>query len=246
MALTSSAGRCSATAASAVPTARRRRRGRGYRRNRSHRTRGRYESGRAAVAAAPDFVVRGRTTSGEVAWSYLVLGVQHILGGVDHLLFVLGTAADRARRQAHRRHRHRVHRRAQHHAGRRDASAGCTCPARRWKHDRAQHRVRGVGSGARTARPPGLTARAPWIVAFSFGLLHGFGFAGALAEVGLPQTRDSDRAADVQRRRRSGAADVHRRRARDRRLAETVHRALASSDSLRCSRTRSARWRCSG
>jgi hypothetical protein len=25
-------------------------------------------------------------------------------------------------------------------------------------------------------------------VAFSFGLLHGFGFAGALAEVGLPQT----------------------------------------------------------
>ena len=34
----------------------------------------------------------------------------------------------------------------------------------------------------------GLTARAPWVVAFSFGLLHGFGFAGALAEVGLPQT----------------------------------------------------------
>lgn len=33
----------------------------------------------------------------------------------------------------------------------------------------------------------GLTARAPWIVAFSFGLLHGFGFAGALSEVGLPQ-----------------------------------------------------------
>lgn len=32
----------------------------------------------------------------------------------------------------------------------------------------------------------GLTYRAPWIVAFSFGLLHGFGFAGALANVGLP------------------------------------------------------------
>jgi hydrogenase/urease accessory protein HupE len=29
--------------------------------------------------------------------------------------------------------------------------------------------------------------RAPWIVAFIFGLLHGFGFAGALAETGLPQ-----------------------------------------------------------
>ena len=36
-------------------------------------------------------------------------------------------------------------------------------------------------------RRPGLAARKPWVVAFSFGLLHGLGFAGALAEVGLPQ-----------------------------------------------------------
>ncbi len=34
---------------------------------------------------------------------------------------------------------------------------------------------------------PSLTARNPWIVAFAFGLLHGFGFAGALGEIGLPQ-----------------------------------------------------------
>jgi hypothetical protein len=33
----------------------------------------------------------------------------------------------------------------------------------------------------------GITARAPWLVALSFGLLHGFGFAGALTEIGLPQ-----------------------------------------------------------
>jgi hydrogenase/urease accessory protein HupE len=33
----------------------------------------------------------------------------------------------------------------------------------------------------------GITEHAPWIVAFTFGLLHGFGFAGALSEVGLPQ-----------------------------------------------------------
>jgi hydrogenase/urease accessory protein HupE len=32
-----------------------------------------------------------------------------------------------------------------------------------------------------------LTARWPWVVAFSFGLLHGFGFAGALTELGLPR-----------------------------------------------------------
>ena len=33
----------------------------------------------------------------------------------------------------------------------------------------------------------GLAARQPWLVAFAFGLLHGLGFAGALAEIGLPQ-----------------------------------------------------------
>ena len=33
---------------------------------------------------------------------------------------------------------------------------------------------------------PGLAAKRPWLIAFVFGLLHGLGFAGALAEVGLP------------------------------------------------------------
>jgi hydrogenase/urease accessory protein HupE len=32
-----------------------------------------------------------------------------------------------------------------------------------------------------------LTSKRPWLVAFTFGLLHGFGFAGALANIGLPQ-----------------------------------------------------------
>jgi hypothetical protein len=31
-----------------------------------------------------------------------------------------------------------------------------------------------------------LAQRIPWVIAFGFGLLHGLGFAGALAEVGLP------------------------------------------------------------
>jgi hydrogenase/urease accessory protein HupE len=34
---------------------------------------------------------------------------------------------------------------------------------------------------------PSLASERPWLVAFSFGLLHGLGFAGALAEVGLPE-----------------------------------------------------------
>ena len=32
-----------------------------------------------------------------------------------------------------------------------------------------------------------MTADYPWLVAFVFGLLHGFGFAGALSDVGLPE-----------------------------------------------------------
>ena len=41
----------------------------------------------------------------------------------------------------------------------------------------ALHKIRGQES---------LTTRRPWLIAFTFGLLHGFGFAGALSEVGLP------------------------------------------------------------
>jgi hypothetical protein len=34
---------------------------------------------------------------------------------------------------------------------------------------------------------PTWTRRFPWAVAFAFGLVHGLGFAGALADIGLPQ-----------------------------------------------------------
>lgn len=33
----------------------------------------------------------------------------------------------------------------------------------------------------------GMASRFPWLVSFTFGLLHGFGFAGALADIGLPE-----------------------------------------------------------
>jgi hypothetical protein len=35
--------------------------------------------------------------------------------------------------------------------------------------------------------PPGLISQRPWMVAFMFGLLHGLGFAGALMDIGLPE-----------------------------------------------------------
>jgi hydrogenase/urease accessory protein HupE len=41
---------------------------------------------------------------------------------------------------------------------------------------------------AECLRPPGsLAHRAPWLVTFAFGLLHGMGFASALLETGLPE-----------------------------------------------------------
>jgi hydrogenase/urease accessory protein HupE len=32
----------------------------------------------------------------------------------------------------------------------------------------------------------GIAAKAPWMVAFAFGLIHGLGFAGGLSDIGLP------------------------------------------------------------
>jgi len=37
-----------------------------------------------------------------------------------------------------------------------------------------------------TSAAPSLTRRYPWVVALSFGLLHGLGFAAALSEIGIP------------------------------------------------------------
>jgi hydrogenase/urease accessory protein HupE len=135
----------------------------------------------------PEFTVAGTTSTGDVAWSYLVLGVEHILGGIDHLLFVLalllivrgGTrivATITAFTVAH--------------------SLTLVAATLGWVHVpgppvEATIALSIVFVAAEVVHGRygklGLTARAPWVVAFTFGLLHGFGFAGALAEVGLPQ-----------------------------------------------------------
>ena len=43
-------------------------------------------------------------------------------------------------------------------------------------------------SPSRDSNPASLTVRHPWVVAFAFGLLHGFGFASALTSAGLPRS----------------------------------------------------------
>ena len=134
------------------------------------------------------FVVPKQPDSLEVVRTYFGFGVEHILLGIDHLLFVLAllllvkgvrriVATVTAFTLAHS-----------------ITLAGATLG---WVHMPGPPieaiialSIAFVAAEILHSRQgrPGLAERYPWIVAFTFGLLHGFGFAGALAQVGLPQT----------------------------------------------------------
>ncbi len=47
-----------------------------------------------------------------------------------------------------------------------------------------------VEVGRKWAGKTSLTIRRPWLIALGFGLLHGLGFAGALADIGLPKGQE--------------------------------------------------------
>jgi hydrogenase/urease accessory protein HupE len=135
----------------------------------------------------PEFTVLAAASSGKVAWTYLLLGIDHILGGVDHLLFVLalllivrGTKRIITTITAFT---------AAHSLTLAAATLGFVHVPGPPVEAMIALSIVFVASEVVHGRRgrPGLTERAPWIVAFSFGLLHGFGFAGALAQVGLPQ-----------------------------------------------------------
>ena len=137
--------------------------------------------------ASSTYRVPAESSSLEVAATYTFIGIEHILLGVDHLLFVFALllivkewrrliATITAFTVAH----------------------SITLAAATLELVRVpQQPVEAVialsilflsmeyihGKQGR----PGAAARWPWLIAFVFGLLHGFGFAGALAEVGLPQ-----------------------------------------------------------
>jgi hydrogenase/urease accessory protein HupE len=123
----------------------------------------------------------------EVAATYLRLGIEHILFGFDHLLFVLALVilVREWRRVAMTVTAFTV----AHSITLAAATLGfVNVPGPPLEAAIALSIVL-VAVEIVNARhgKPSLTARLPWLVAFSFGLLHGFGFAGALAEVGLPQ-----------------------------------------------------------
>jgi hydrogenase/urease accessory protein HupE len=119
-----------------------------------------------------------------VAQTYAVLGIEHILSGIDHLLFVISLLLLVGFR--------------------RQLLATITLFT-------VAHSLTLAASalGALTLRPPPveavialsivlvsaealsqkdtITRRWPGIVAFVFGLIHGLGFAGALKDIGLPE-----------------------------------------------------------
>ena len=120
------------------------------------------------------------------AWGYVSLGIGHILYGIDHLLFVLGLLL---------------------------IVRGARLLLKTITAFTLAHTITlglAVFGVAHVAPTPveavialsivflavelaqshrgkeGLTFRQPWIVAFAFGLLHGFGFAGTLSRLGIP------------------------------------------------------------
>jgi hydrogenase/urease accessory protein HupE len=133
------------------------------------------------------FVVQATPGAWEVAATYLRLGIEHILFGFDHLLFVLALVilVQDWRRVAMTVTAFTV----AHSITLAAATLGfVNVPGPPVEAAIALSIVLVAVEIVNARRGiPSLTARRPWLVAFSFGLLHGFGFAGALAEVGLPQ-----------------------------------------------------------
>lgn len=148
-----------------------------------------YDNGRIIVVLAE--LQAGSASAADAIGRYTILGIEHILEGLDHLLFVLGLLlivagppvkvvmlikTVTAFTVAH------------------SLTLGLATlgfvdfPSRPVEAAialsivfLAMEVVRGW-QGEET-----LTHRQPWLVAFGFGLLHGLGFAGALADIGLPQ-----------------------------------------------------------
>lgn len=138
--------------------------------------------------AQPWFEPAAAPSKLQVAGAYLRLGIEHIWTGVDHLLFILalmilvkGTRRLIATVTAFT---------IAHSITLAGATLGFVHVSQKPVEAAIALSIVFVACEIVHAREGrlGWTEQWPWIVAFTFGLLHGFGFAGALSEVGLPQT----------------------------------------------------------
>lgn len=135
----------------------------------------------------PGVVIPARQSAWSVAGTYLTLGVEHILTGIDHLLFVLALLL--LTKGTWRLVKTVTAFTVAHSITLGLATLGIVhVPSRPVEAVIALSIVFVAAEIVQARRGrAGLAAQMPWIVAFIFGLLHGFGFAGALSEVGLPE-----------------------------------------------------------
>ena len=135
---------------------------------------------------APRAFIPAGQSGWSVAAAYLQLGVEHILLGIDHLLFVLALIllSSNTRQLVLAITAFTV----AHSVTLAAATLGLVNVPPPPVEAAIALSIAFVALEIVRAREgePGIAARAPWVVAFAFGLLHGFGFAGALSEVGLP------------------------------------------------------------
>lgn len=139
------------------------------------------------MPAAPSLVVAAAPTRLQSAATYVAIGIKHILGGVDHLLFVLGLLfLVRGRWMLVKTITSFT---VAHSISLAVATLGwARAPADPLNVLIAMSILFLGPEIVRLARgEKSLTVRHPWVVAFAFGLLHGFGFASGLTELGLPQ-----------------------------------------------------------
>ena len=153
---------------------------------RLHHADGRLES-HLLRPTTPSVTLGGVTTAGERALGYVQIGVQHILLGIDHLLFVLGLmliVSDRwtlVKTITSFTLAHSITLAI--------ATLGYASAPLPPLNAAIALSILFLGPEVvRTWRgETSFTIRHPWVVAFAFGLLHGFGFASGLTSMGLPK-----------------------------------------------------------
>ncbi len=143
-------------------------------------------------ADRPALTVPAADTVLDVMASYAALGVEHILSGIDHLLFILGLVLlVRGRRAVPWTITAFT---LGHSVTLALATLGVVNAPTQLVEALIAASIVAVALelthwrdlAEEAASAPPLLLRRPWLIAFTFGLLHGFGFAGALAQIGLP------------------------------------------------------------
>jgi len=151
-----------------------------------------YQNGSASVHPltpdSPSYTVDALPSLLDVVYTYFVLGVEHILMGVDHLLFVLVLLmlVNNVRKLVWTITAFTLAHSITLSLASLDVIRIPVPPVEACIALSIVFVAVEIIRAERSA--PGLAARWPWVVAFTFGLLHGLGFAAALEEIGLPQS----------------------------------------------------------